>query len=260
MLEAVDGRGARLWARAALAALGDVREELDALNVYPIPDGDTGTNLYLTFEAARAAAGALPADAPLRTVLDAFARGALLGARGNSGIIIAQLLRGWADVLAENEVLDGAAVKRAMKLADEQAWAAVAAPVEGTILSVSRAAAAAANAVPGDRLPDVVAAALVAAREALARTPEQLPALRRAGVVDAGAQGLIVLLQTLQDVLEGHARRRGSGPRRAALPVVYLSTCDDLGAEGPAYEVMYLLEAADEDVPALRSELAPLGD
>src|SRR3954451_13267141 len=138
MLEGVDGRGARLWAAAALAALGDVREELDALNVYPIPDGDTGTNLYLTFEAACAAVVPMPADAPLRTVIDAFARGALLGARGNSGIITAQLLRGWADVLAENEVLDGAAVKRAMKLADEQEWAAGAGTAEGTIPSRSR--------------------------------------------------------------------------------------------------------------------------
>jgi uncharacterized protein len=260
MLEVVDGRTARLWASAGLAALGEVREELDALNVYPIPDGDTGTNLYLTFEAGCTAVLGLPADAPLRTVLDTFARGALLGARGNSGIIIAQLLRGWADVLAETEVIDGAAAKRAMKLADEQAWAAVAVPVEGTILSVSRASSAAASAVPGDRLPDVVAAALAAAREALARTPEQLPALRRAGVVDAGAQGLVVLLQTLQDVLVGRGRRRGSGPRRAALPVVDLSMCDDLDAEGPAYEVMYLLEAPDEKVQALRAELAPLGD
>jgi DAK2 domain fusion protein YloV len=260
MLEAVDGRGARLWACSALAALGDVREELDALNVYPIPDGDTGTNLYMTFEAARTATAVLPPDAPLRTVLDTFARGALLGARGNSGIIMAQLLRGWADVLKETEVIDGAAAKRALKLADEQAWAAVAVPVEGTILSVSRAAAAAASAVPADRLSEVVAAALTAACEALARTPDQLPALRRAGVVDAGAQGLVVLLQTLQDVLEGRARRRGGGPRRAALPVVDLSACDDLDAEGPAYEVMYLLETPDENVLALRAELAPLGD
>ena len=94
MLEVLDGRASRRWARSALAALGDAREELDALNVYPVPDGDTGTNLYLTFEAACAAVTALPPDAELRTVLDAFARGALLGARGNSGIILAQLLQG----------------------------------------------------------------------------------------------------------------------------------------------------------------------
>src|SRR3954453_20997386 len=217
MLEAVDGRGARLWAAAALAALGDVREELDALNVYPIPDGDTGTNLYLTFEAACAAAAALPADAPLRTALDTFARGALLGARGNSGIITAQLLHGWADVLAENEVMDGAAAKQAMKLADEQAWAAVAAPVEGTILSVSRAAAPPPAPVPGDGLQEVVIAAVVAARAALARTPEQLPALRRAGVVDAGGCGLVVLIEALADVVAGGgpaSRGGGEGGRR----------------------------------------------
>jgi uncharacterized protein len=260
MLEGLDGRGARLWAAAALAALGDVREELDALNVYPIPDGDTGTNLYLTLEAACAAVTALPPDEGLRTVLDAFARGALLGARGNSGIITAQLLRGWADVLAEHEVMDGAAARRAMRLADEQAWAAVAAPVEGTVLSVSRAAAEAAVKTPGDRLPDVVRAAVAAAREALARTPEQLPALRRAGVVDAGGQGFLVLLETLEDVLEGRSRRPGAGPRRATLPVVKLSVCDELTAHGPAYEVMYLLEADDARIPALRGELAPLGD
>jgi uncharacterized protein len=260
MLEVLDGRAARLWAHAALAALGDAREELDALNVYPIPDGDTGTNLYLTFEAACAAVPALEPDEDLRTVLDAFARGALRGARGNSGIIVAQLLRGWADVLAEHEVIDGAAAKRAMTLADEQAWAAVAAPAEGTILSVSRAAAEAAVKTPEDRLPAVVHAAVAAAREALARTPEQLPALRRAGVVDAGGQGFLVLLETLEDFLDGRGRRSGAGPRRAALPVVDLSGCDDLDADGPAYEVMYLLEADDEDVPALRAELAPLGD
>jgi hypothetical protein len=259
VLEVIDGRASRRWAASALAALGDAREELDALNVYPVPDGDTGTNLYLTFEAACAAVTALPADTELRTVLETFARGALLGARGNSGIIAAQLLRGWADVLAEHEVIDGASAKRAMALADEQAWAAVANPVEGTILSVSRAAALAAATVPGDRLAEVVRAAVAAAREALARTPEQLPVLRRAGVVDAGGSGLLVLLETLEAFIAGrtHRPRRGRPP---ALPVVDLAHCDDLDEEGPAYEVMYLLEAPDERLAALRSGLAELGD
>ena len=259
MLEVIDGRASRRWARSALATLGDVREELDALNVYPVPDGDTGTNLYLTFEAACAAVTALPHDTELRRVLEAFARGALLGARGNSGIIAAQMLRGWADVLAESEVIDGDAAKRALALADQQAWAAVAEPVEGTILSVSRAATRAASAVTGGRLPDVVSAAVGAAREALARTPDQLPALRRAGVVDAGGQGFVVLLESIEAFLAGRALRLRRPPG-AALPVVDLSHCDDLDAEGPAYEVMYLLETSDEQVPALRAALAPLGD
>ncbi len=187
MLEAIDARGARHWAVTALAALGEAREEIDALNVYPVPDGDTGTNLYLTVEAAVDAVNTLPAHAGVREVVEAFAHGALMGARGNSGIIAAQLLRGWADVLAEREVLDGAAAKQAMLRADQQAWQAVAEPVEGTILSVSRAASAAAQQA-GDSLPDVVTALVGAAREALASTREQLEALRLAGVVDAGAR------------------------------------------------------------------------
>ncbi len=259
MLDVLDGPASRRWARSALAALGDAREELDALNVYPVPDGDTGTNLYLTFEAACSAVTALPRDTELRAVLEAFARGALLGARGNSGIILAQLLRGWADVLAEHEVMDGVAAKQAMHLADQQAWTAVAAPVEGTILSVSRAAARAAAQVPGDGLPAVVTAAVVAAREALARTPEQLPALRRAGVVDAGGCGFVVLLETLEGFLAGDAYRPRRG-RPPALPVVDLTHCDDLDADGPAYEVMYLLEAPEERVGTLRSALSALGD
>jgi DAK2 domain fusion protein YloV len=259
VLEVLDGRASRRWARSALAALGDAREQIDALNVYPVPDGDTGTNLYLTFEAACSAVTALPPETELRAVLETFAKGALLGARGNSGIILAQLLRGWADVLAEHEVMDGAAAKKAMTLADEQAWSAVAEPVEGTILSVSRACARAAAEVPGDRLPDVVAAAVAAARDALARTPEQLAALRRAGVVDAGGSGLLVLLETLEAFLAGHPHRPRRG-RPAALPVVDLSQCDELDADGPAYEVMYLLEAPQDRVATLRSALAGLGD
>lgn len=184
MLQAIDARSARHWALTALAALAEAREELDALNVYPVPDGDTGTNLYLTIEAAVDAVATLPPEADVRAVIAAFAHGALMGARGNSGIIAAQLLRGWSEVLAEHEVLDGAAANRRSGRADE-AWRAVADPVEGTILSVSRAAAAAAEAAPDD-LPHVVSAIVTAAREALARTPEQLEVLRRAGVVDAG--------------------------------------------------------------------------
>jgi len=158
MLQAIDARAARQWVVAALVALGEAREELDALNVFPVPDGDTGTNLYLTVEAAVAAVAALPPTAEVSEVLDAFAHGALMGARGNSGIIAAQLMRGWADVLAERRVLDAAALAEAVRRADQQAWLAVATPVEGTILSVSRAAARAASEVCDGGLPDVVTA------------------------------------------------------------------------------------------------------
>lgn len=261
MLETIDARGARRWAVSALAALGAAREEIDALNVYPVPDGDTGTNLYLTVEAACAAVLTVPPDADVRAVADAFARGALLGARGNSGIITAQLLRGWADVLAEREVLDGESVKEAMIRADEQAWRAVAEPVEGTILSVSRACAFAAKSAEGD-LAHVVSAMVEAGRQALARTPEQLETLRRAGVVDAGGRGYLVLLEALEDLVHERSRRasRSRRMRADALPAPDLSDCHDLGADGPAYEVMYLLDAPDAAIASLRARLSPLGD
>ena len=260
MLEALDARATRRWALSTLSALGEARDEIDALNVFPVPDGDTGTNLYLTVEAACAAVQALRPDATVRDVAEAFARGALLGARGNAGIISAQLLRGWADVLAEREVMDAGAVKEAFARGDAQAWAAVNCPVEGTILSVSRASARAA-AQAGDRLPDVAAAAAGAARVALDRTPEQLEVLRRSGVVDAGGRGLVVILETFEDIVRGRRTTQGARAlRRPVLPIVNLSECLDLVAGGPAYEVMYLLEAPDADVPGLRARLALLGD
>jgi len=265
MIEVLDTRVARRWAVSALSALGHAREEIDALNVYPVPDGDTGTNLYLTLEAACASVLALPAGAAPRATAEAFSRGALLGARGNSGIIAAQFLRGWADELAEIEVLDAAAVKRAVTRADLRAWEAVAHPVEGTILSVSRAAAQAA-AVAGDVLVEVISAAAAAARVALARTPQQLEVLLRAGVVDAGGRGLVVLLDTLEDlVLRRSPSGRSRGHRQRALPVVLRpepgAPCPQRPEHtGPGYEVMYLLDAPAERLPGLRDRLGVLGD
>lgn len=260
MLDALDARATRRWALSTLSALGRARAEIDALNVFPVPDGDTGTNLYLTVESACAAVQALPGDADVRQVAEAFAHGALLGARGNAGIISAQLLRGWADVLAERGVLDARAVKEAFTRGDVQAWRAVNSPVEGTILSVSRASARAAQAA-ADRLGDVAAAAAGAAREALARTPEQLEILRRSGVVDAGGRGLVVILETLEAVVFGRtAAREARALRTPSLPAADLSDCDDLTAAGPGYEVMYLLDADESEIAALRATLAPLGD
>jgi len=259
MLQAIDARAARQWAVAALAALGQAREEIDALNVFPVPDGDTGTNLYLTVEAAVDAVNALPAQAAVREVISAFAHGALMGARGNSGVIAAQLMRGWAEVLAEREVLDGPAAKEAVRRADEQAWRAVADPVEGTILSVSRASAEAAQRA-ADTLPQVIGAVVGAARDALARTPEQLETLRRAGVVDAGGRGYLVLLETLDDLVQRRSPRpRRTGRAAAPLPIPELAG-GDLRADGSGYEVMYLLEAPDEAVATLRARLARLGE
>lgn len=262
VVDVVDARTARRWAVAALAALGRAREEIDALNVYPVPDGDTGTNLYLTLEAACAAAIAVAGDAPVSQVADSFARGALLGARGNSGVIIAQLLHGWADVLAEHGVMDSAAIREAFARSDAEAWAAVAEPVEGTILSVSRHVAQVAATASEQPLPALVSLCVEAARAALERTPEQLEVLRRAGVVDAGGRGLVVILEALDDVVNGRRPAPGPrpAPRRLLPPPVDLQVGDDLVDEGPSYEVMYLLDATAEAVQHLRARLAELGD
>ena len=253
------------WCDVTLDGLGAAREEIDALNVYPVPDGDTGTNLYLTFEAARQAL----VDSESTTLVGAltvFARGALLGARGNSGVILSQLMRAGADQLLRGDPTEpGRLLADTLTLAADAAYSAVAEPVEGTILTVARAAADAAQAAVPEAPDDlaaqmgyVVRAAAAAAREALERTPEQLPVLAAAGVVDAGGRGLCVILDAAEEALTGR-RPAGAYRPRSPLPVPH-HVEGDLSAGGPAYEVMFLLDADDSTIPTLRKQLAPLGD
>lgn len=251
----------RTWCRAGLVALGDSRAEIDALNVYPVPDGDTGTNLYLTMESAVEGLGpeSGDAEAELASTARAVAHGALLGARGNSGVILSQYFRAVSEVLADPTPRSGAEMLRvALREAASAGYAAVAQPVEGTVLSVVRAAAEAAAQSPSDDLPAVAEVAAAAARDALLRTPDQLEALRRAGVVDAGGRGAVVLLDTLVEVVTGVAPRRSARP--AHLPVPLLTQGEGVDPAGPSYEVMYLLEAAEAAIPILKDALAALGD
>jgi DAK2 domain fusion protein YloV len=255
------------WCHAALAALAEARAEIDALNVYPVPDGDTGTNLYLTMESATAAAERAHTQAPTSApgpVLHAIARGALLGARGNSGVILSQMFRAVAAVLGRDDgsQSEPAQLAEALTRAADAGYAAVGTPVEGTILSVARAAAQAATAgarADSATLGEVALAAAAAAREALRRTPEQLEVLRRAGVVDAGGRGLTVILDAFDTVLTG--RQPPSYPRMVPIdtPVAAGSAAEPT-AHSPAYEVMYLLDAAENTIPQLRAALEPLGD
>lgn len=230
MLEAVDGAAVRAWARASLAALGRAREEIDAINVFPVPDGDTGTNLYLTFDAACERLDALPSAAldadggagGAAAALDALAAGALEAAHGNSGAILAQLLRGLADESAEaaraGEAIGPEVLAAALARADGSAREAVAVPVEGTMLSVVKAAAEAATllvrrAAPQRApFPAVAEAARLAAAEALHATRDQLPVLAEAGVVDAGARGVCVFLDVLAALVGGFDPRRLGPP------------------------------------------------
>jgi dihydroxyacetone kinase-like predicted kinase len=222
VLDTLDAAAVRRWCGGGLEALRAHQHEIDELNVYPVPDGDTGTNLVLTLTSAQEALDLGSEDGagstPLGRAMRRMARGALLGARGNSGVIVSQILRGMADSFAGSLVVRGGELARAFRTATEAAYAAVAKPVEGTVLSVVAAAAEGAGRIKSDDLLAVARAAAHSASEALARTPQQLPVLARAGVVDAGGRGLCLLLDALVDALGGRDDESGAevvaGPSR----------------------------------------------
>ena len=318
MLETLDAAAVRRWCGGGLDALRAHQREIDELNVYPVPDGDTGTNLVLTLTSAQEALEAVWSDAsspdadvasaggdaasmggdvasaggdvasmggdaasmggdrasfdggraeltPHGRALGRMARGALLGARGNSGVIVSQILRGMADSLGTSVVVRGGELARALRSASEAAYAAVARPVEGTVLSVVAAAADGAGRIKSDDLVVVARAAARAASEALALTPQQLPVLARAGVVDAGGRGLCLLLDALVEALAPSPSSSvppSSGPPSSLSPSS--AAPSSLPASGHAevfgYEVQYLLDADEATVAGLRVTLDGLGD
>lgn len=247
----------RAWTQLCAGALSSARAEIDALNVFPVPDSDTGTNAYLTFVSGADAVDALDTDATLAQLVKAHTDGLLMGAKGNTGVILSQLVRAcFRDLLLEAEV-EASDVARSFVAASDAAWSAVGTPVEGTILSVAKAAAAGAveAAEAGVDGRTVFGRAARAAREALARTPEQMDVLARAGVVDAGGRALVVVLDATEQALTGRVPEQVTAfiPQPVPQP-------GDLSADGPSYEVMYLLEADDDRIPSLRAALMALGD
>ena len=263
MLHVLDASAVRNWCVTGLEGLRAARGEIDDLNVYPVPDGDTGTNLLLTMEAVVVAVR--EAGPGLAETARAMASGALLGARGNSGVILSQLLRGVAEVLSgpgEPGRTGGpgaADLQRALGRAADLAYEAVAVPAEGTLLTVARAAADAAAALVGADLAQVTVAARSGASRALALTTEQLPQLRAAGVVDAGGRGLCVLLEALESVVTG--RGADAEPAVPAPGPGALAAAREAGSPEFAYEVQYLLTGTDaQRVDELRRSLGDLGD
>ncbi len=299
-LERLDASAARRWAMATRAAFANHRTEIDDLNVFPVPDRDTGTNLYMTLDSALEAAreaspGSDPGAGPtLAGDAAALARACLLAARGNSGVILSQLVRGLSEVIGEAATgglrgIDGPTLALAVRRASDRAYAGVTRPVEGTILSVAAAAATAAEraVTTGSDLYAVAHASLAAARVALAATTAQLPSLARAGVVDAGGMGYVLVLEALERVIAGELAADPRPVRAARLHLVALQApaaagphgdphpdpdpdpdADPDGREcartepgGPAYEVMYLLSDSTEDaVSWLRVRLDEVGD
>lgn len=257
----LDGAALKDWAHAAIGGLIRHADEINALNVFPVADADTGTNMLFTMRAALAEAGSVTAG-DRAEVAEALARGALNGARGNSGVILSQILLALSDAAtapAASSTSETAMLAGALSGAVELVIVAMGGSVvDGTVVSVLQAAAAAAEnaADRGAPLPEGLAVVVDAAADALDRTTEQLPVLAEAGVVDAGGRGLLVLLDALHETLTGRAR-----VRRAYQPAVIPAPDDVVEAAAPQFEVMYLVGGCDSvALDGLRSALGALGD
>jgi len=261
---ACDGDGLLGAFRAAVANLEAHVDEINALNVYPVPDGDTGSNMFATVKAALEEAEGT-AGQPAGRVAAAISFGALMGARGNSGVITSQIFRGMAEGLGGKRRFNGLDLAHALSQGSKAAYAAVAKPVEGTILTVIRESADAAviAAERADDIETVLAATLDAAEKSVARTPSLLAILREAGVVDSGGQGLYRLFQGALLHLIGKSPAGAARDRSHAGAGVKASTLVAHADDGFGYETMFLLQpngSGSLDIDAIRDRLQSLGE
>ena len=237
---------------------------LNRLNVYPVPDGDTGTNMARTLDAVVTEMESAPET--LDATCDAISHGSLMGARGNSGVILSQILRGLATTIKSQAETTGARFADALGAAATGAYQAVLRPIEGTILTVVRESAEAAREA-ADRdagLVEVIRVAREAGRASLARTPELLPVLADAGVVDAGGAGYLLLLDSALHVVDGEPLPEPDeteGPSAEALAAVaHRESAEGLDVSEQRYEVMYLLDLVDENIDAFKQAWGAIGD
>ena len=245
--------------------LADHRQVIDNLNVYPVPDGDTGTNMTLTMKSVVESLDGVADD--LEPLCAALAHGALMGARGNSGVILAQILRGvsgvFRDSAAAGSVPDAPVVAHALAAASDGAYSAVARPVEGTILTVIREASESAQvaASAGGGMTEVLDAARDRGYDALERTPEMLAVLAEAGVVDAGGAGLLLLFDAWLAEIDG--RPMPEAPEPVAPPAAVTSAevpAEESSIADLRYEVMFLLDAPDPSVDGFKAAWQQIGD
>ena len=259
--------------RSAVANLERHVDEINTLNVFPVPDGDTGTNMLATVRAALDEAEATGRDAPADRVATALSYGALMGARGNSGVITSQILRGVAEGLAGRKRFNGLDLANALALGTKTAYGAVGKPVEGTILTVIRESSAAAvqAAETDDAMESVLAALVAAAEKSVAKTPSLLPILREAGVVDSGGQGLFRLFEGALLSVRGRPVHGASAPvggrqhgeARTVVAPAFRSGVAALEEDAFGYETVFILTAAEGqtlDVPAIQARLETLGN
>jgi hypothetical protein len=254
----VDGQGFKRLIRAGLAWLRHHQEAINVLNVFPVPDGDTGTNMVLTMQSAWDEVAESP-ETNVGKVAHLVAHGALMGARGNSGVILSQIWRGMARVLDGKEVFTAADLAAAAQEGARTAYKGVIRPVEGTILTVAREVAeeAAQAAAQTEDLTVVLERMVHQARDAVARTPNLLPVLAEAGVVDAGGQGLYVILEGMLRYLQGESVAEDLRLTRA----VDLSIAAPVPAEeGYGYDVQFIIVGQELDVSAIRQDIDAMGE
>lgn len=239
------------------------KEEVNALNVFPVPDGDTGTNMSLTAKSALKQINTLGEEASVQDVAKAAARGSLMGARGNSGVILSQLLRGFAEGLAGQEELTLGILSHAFKKASETTYKAVMKPTEGTILTVGRETAdyAIRNYKKYSSINEFMEYLLIEANRSLNNTPKKLPVLKEAGVVDAGGKGLVILLEGAYQTLMGNNFEDvtdDEGLKKKEQKTVSMGPADESIQYG--YCTEFIIHTDYEDISALKEKLAPLGD
>ena len=277
-LQVVNGEQALIGLRAALAWLEANQQEINDLNVFPVPDGDTGSNMFLTMRSAVEEAQRAKSPDSIDSVMAAAAHGSLMGARGNSGVILSQIFRGLAQGLSGKPQVDAPGVARAFREAATVAYRAVMKPTEGTILTVIREAADAAEAAAGegDDIRGVLNHVVREAHAAVARTTEQLAVLRDAGVVDAGGFGLAVIIEGFARAVNESQQAIPEAPaplRRVSQPSVRIpgAGAPSLGqrrgaaavpesAEGFGYCTEFLIEGEHLDVDLIRKELSAMGE
>ena len=243
-------------------ALQEHKESLNSLNVYPVPDGDTGSNMTATLNSVVSEIESLE-DPEFENIIEAISHGSLMGARGNSGVIISQILRGFVSEIknASKKTIDANLFSDALRAAASAAYEAVGNPVEGTILTVVRETAEAAekSLLEHSNLLMVAETAREAAKRSLDSTPDLLPVLARAGVVDAGGSGFLLMLDSLLHVIDD---RPMPEPEivKASVDSLILDIHDDTTNSGTRYEVMYFLDAPDDLIPSFKKAWSEIGD
>ncbi|WP_031514974.1 DAK2 domain-containing protein [Desulfofalx alkaliphila] len=259
----LDGAGLKRMLMGSINLLATSKQEIDALNVFPVPDGDTGTNMYLTFlEAAKEIQAAKTSH--VGEIMEAAARGCLMGARGNSGVILSQVVRGFANSLKGKSTATAKDMAKAFAEGTNLAYQAVAQPVEGTVLTVLRKSSEAAQQA-ADRSPDLLRFMITVYRQAaraLDETPEQLAVLKEAGVVDAGGKGWVIILQgilyalrrveeieLLQDFASSQKKRLAEFTLKEIDSDIHYTYCTE-----------FILKGTDLPIEKIKNELSPYGD